>query len=240
MKRPIPSKEEYDAAFEREAAVSYPDLDRFEDAMGFAIDQKKLLSAAYRLQCPIKKNPPNWQHGRVLYSLLRRYIARYDCIYAKVVDIGTAKGFSALCMYWALIDGDCLGKLTSIDVIDPDAATRRNSVAEVDGPKTLRELLEPWPESENIQFVQSTGIEWLTGFSERIHFAFVDGKHEYETVSREIKLLAKRQHRGDIAVFDDLQIPGVHQAVAAFMKQNYETTILWVGPDRQYAIATRL
>ena len=54
-------------------------------------------AAARVLACPLKANPPNWQHGRVLYAGYRAYLAGLQRR-VLLLDIGTAKGFSAAAM----------------------------------------------------------------------------------------------------------------------------------------------
>jgi predicted O-methyltransferase YrrM len=210
-----------------------------ERATGFALEPERLLSAAKVLACPVKKNPPNWQHGRVLYAVTRRYLAdRTDSGPVRTLDIGTAKGFSALCVRFACEDAGVEAQSVSLDVIPPEAVIRRNTVAEVDGLKTLPEILQPWLEAERITFEESTGIEWLLKHSQRVHVAFVDGKHSGDGVYREGLLLSARQESGDVAVFDDVHIPDVSQAVDS-LAGLYDIERLQILSNRAYAIARR-
>lgn len=232
---------DYRAAFETERVREYPVIDAFEAQCGYAIDRVKLETAAKVLACPVKKNPPNWQHGRVLYAAARKYLAGKPSGCWTFLDIGTAKGFSALCLQWALNDhaggARCSG-VTSIDVIDPHARVERKTVAEVDGLLTLAETLALWPEASGIRFVQSTGICWLAAHPERIHVAFVDGKHSGHVVVQEGKLLAARQHRGDLAIFDDVHIPDVSVAVNS-LHHDYRLERIELLPNRHYEIGVR-
>lgn len=233
--------EDYRAVFEKERLREYPVVDALEARCGYAIDRERLESAAKVLACPVKANPPNWQHGRVLYAVARNYISKYHSgPNLNILDIGTAKGFSALCLEWALNahDEDWFGRVTSVDVIDPLARVQRNTIAEVDGLLTLGETLRPWQEACEIQFVQSTGVEWLMAHPERIHIAFVDGKHSGHVVLKEGRLLTARQQSGDLAIFDDVHIPDVSQAVNA-LHFDYRLEYLEVLPHRHYAIGVR-
>lgn len=248
------SREEYQSAFERERAVEYPELDAVERRLRHSADRAKLEEAARVLACPVKKNPPNWQHGRLLYAALCWRIRSSGMERSRpsallVLDIGTAKGFSALCMEWACYDtgreGEVAGWLlndwnvVSVDVIDPLARVPRNTVAEVDGLKTLAETLEPWPEARRITFLQSTGVDWLKRCGQRVHFAFIDGKHHYDAVQTELRLLARVQRPGDMVVLDDLQIPGVRKALyEARGFYDWSEVTLKAAP-RAYALATR-
>ena len=226
----------YRQLFGAEAEQVYPAVDDFEQRMGYAIDRDRLEDAARVLACPLKKNPPNSQHGRVLYALARNYLQGQ--VDVNILDIGTAKSFSALCLLWALRDTDIIGTVTSVDVIDPNERVRRNTVAEVDGYKTLYETLEPWPESKAIVFKKRTGAEELADSRSRIHICFIDGKHDGKIVATEGYLLAQRQVVGDLVMFDDVHIPDVWEAVRT-LKPKYELERLQILPHRAYAIGVR-
>jgi predicted O-methyltransferase YrrM len=209
----MPTADDYRTAFVLESRSAYPCVDAFEQASGYALDREKLEAAARVLACPVKKNPPCWAHGRILYAATR--IRLHGMVVPEnMLEIGTAKGFGALCMLWAMIDSRRqFGHIVSVDVIDPDDRIKRNTVAELDGLKTLRETLESWPESKTINFQQSTGVDYLNAHPERIHVAFIDGKHSGPVVSQEGWLISHRQESGDIALFDDVHLTPVDRAV---------------------------
>jgi predicted O-methyltransferase YrrM len=233
-----PTVADYQAAFDAERVKDYPVVDAFEARMGFALDRERLESAARVLACPLKNNPPNWQHGRVLYAAARARFSRLTETTCTVLDIGTAKGFSALCLLWAAMDAGIVAAVASVDVIDPDAKVGRNTVAEVGGLKTLRQTLHPWPESDAIAFQCMTGVDWLKGTSGRVEVAFIDGKHTGEVVAREARLLAVRQRPGDLAIFDDVHLPDIAKAVEG-VSDLYELETLRILPNRAYAIGVR-
>lgn len=247
--------ETYAEIFERERANVYPTIDAQEDALYLSevVDRARLEAAARVLCCPFKAQPPNWQHGRVIYAVARSYLRLYASgrqmletqenpvrvdPTVTLLDIGTAKGFSALCLLWATegLDLDC--KVTSVDVLPPTARVRRNTPAEVDGLKTLYETLEPFPEAKQITFVENTGIGYLKTHVGRIHVAFVDGKHTDDAVYHEGGLLADRQVTGDVVIFDDWQVPGVSAAIKR-LKPFYDYEVVECKPGRAYAIARR-
>ena len=233
-------KVQYEFAFNTERQKTYPNIDMIEARMGYAINETLLLEMAQVLACPVKVNPPNWQHGRVLYSVARSFFARAPKNSYNVLDIGTAKGFSALCLRVAACDAGAEAKITSLDVIDPEARIKRNTVAECDGLKTLRETIGPmlWGiHGKKIKFEFAKSVNWLMMHPDRLHFVFVDGKHQYQTVSQEIELLSLRQDSGDLIIFDDVQIDGVARAISEAV--DYDIEYLEAKEDRKYAIATR-
>ncbi len=239
--RPIATVDDYRAAWERERAALYPAVAAFEGRMGFEVPRGALEGAARVLACPLKAHPPNWQHGRVIYAATRHYLAvARGALEPPVVclDIGTAKGFSALCLQWALLDAGVVGHVTSVDVLDPAAAVRRNTVVELDGWLTLAQTLMPWPEADAITFVCGTGQDVLEASTDRIHVAFVDGKHSRSAVEAEARQLARRQRPGDLVIFDDVQIEGVAAGVAGAAAA-YAFEYLEVLPTRRYALGIR-
>jgi predicted O-methyltransferase YrrM len=229
----------YESAFHTERMHLYPAIGAFEDKCGYAIGRERLETAARTLACPVKAHPPNWQHGRVLYAVARQRLAASPHTLsdpALLVDIGTAKGFSALCLQWALLDSGSVGAVISADVVDPDARVRRNSVAELDGLLTVREFVKPWPEAEGIVFTHTASKLWLGTFG-RVPVAFVDGKHTYQAVKADAKRVAAVQQIGDVMVFDDLHIPGIAAAVAEL--KGYSIERIEALPCRVYAVARR-
>lgn len=230
--------EDYARIFELERRQFYPAVDAFEQRMGYALDREKLESAGRVLSCPIKAAAPSWQQGRVIYAAWRHYLAQGDGP-VTALDIGTAKGFSALCALWAVRDSQRGGEVHSVDVMPPTARVRRNTPAECDSLKTLAEILAPWPEAQTIRFHELTGAGWLQKHKGRVNLAFVDGKHSHEAVSVEAQMLAARQESGDLVIFDDVQMPPVGKAVRESGRY-YDVEILALGSvNRAYGIGVR-
>jgi hypothetical protein len=233
-----PTREQYDAAFNKERANTYPNVTRFEASCGFAVDRERLEAAARVLACPVKENPPCWQHGRVIYAAARRALVSSPEPH-HWLDIGTAKGFSACVMAWAAADAGALVPITSLDVIHPLEIVARNSVEDLDGLQTVPEIASPFlPPAHFVHFGCSESIEWLECRSVRINLAFVDGRHKHEVVAREIDLLSARQQPGDVIIFDDVQIAGVARALSAI--KGYDVHNVQAHTGRGYAVATKL
>lgn len=247
----------YLAAFKAEAARSYPAIDQLVAGLEMGEhmfdDQKTLFFEMARdLACPLKEHRPNWQHGRVLYALARK-VARDPAVDFTFLDIGTAKGFSALCMLWGLFDSMRVGTVHSFDVVDPFSKVARNSIAELDGLKDLGEFIAPYlprqhPGTEprcGAVFHQKPGMLFDEVVpAARIHLAFVDGKHKLTDVREEAIKIGARQERGDFILFDDWQIPSVKEGISAFMDtptgKLYRYTEILVNADRSYRLAERM
>lgn len=242
----IKKRAQYKAAFERERVVEYPVVDAFEVECGYEIDRDWLESCAWELACPLKVNPPNWQHGRVLYALARRQIEERNAE-GVMVDIGTAKGFSACVLAKAMVDSGYSGSslsILSIDVISTKLPVARNSVAELNGLKTIGEFVSPYLiNGADVKFSGDGSIVELTKLDRsdtRVPLAFIDGKHVFDMVSWEYAAISRMQKSGDVIVFDDIQIPGIAKAVARVDRGLYAVQEFMILPNRGYAVAERL
>jgi predicted O-methyltransferase YrrM len=237
-----PTARDYEEAFALECASSYPAVDAFVGTED--VDRSWLESAARVLACPIKINRPCWQHGRVLYAAAVRALRALSATQTQpdpvtLLDIGTAKGFSALCLARALGDVGLPGRVVTVDVVNPDERVRRNTVAELDGLKTVEEVLSPYL-TAGIAHVDArwlTGVTWLSVTVGRLPVVFVDGKHDGAVVAEEARLIEARQLAGDVMVLDDVHLQPL-RAVAEQLKC-YDVTWIEALPHRAYAVAVR-
>lgn len=249
-RRPLPalSAEAYQSAFDKERQRVYPAIDKFEAEFGYAVERQRLEDAARVLACPVKQSNPCWQHGRVVYAVCRKYLDGKPTEAADVrmlptlqfLDIGTAKGFSALCMRWAVMDsGVQRVRIASTDVLEPERPAFRNSIMDIGAePLRLADYLKPWPEAQAIGFWGMKGVDWLKRGKGRINLAFIDGKHSTDAVAEEAALISQRQMPGDIMLFDDLQMIQVRKAVGTVT--GYAMRMIHAAPERAYMLATKL
>jgi predicted O-methyltransferase YrrM len=70
-------------------------------------------------QITIKTSALAYPHGRVLYSLLRRRLADKPEPFTTVVETGTARGFSTICLAKAMADAGAAGHVITLDVLPP-------------------------------------------------------------------------------------------------------------------------
>jgi predicted O-methyltransferase YrrM len=232
----------YRDIFEKEAQNTYPAMDQSEAVIGFSIDKEWLDSVAFALNCPVKTNPPNWQHGRLIYALVRQKVSEgFTDMDSVMLDIGTAKGFSACVIAKALYDSNETLPIYTVDIVDPMAKVVRNTFLEIDGLKTVPEMLNPrLPVGQRVSYYGGGSaklLDTLVSNGKRVLFAFVDGKHSYASVKYEGEALRMCQREGDIIVFDDCQIPDVERAVDAL--DGYAFCKIENGP-RKYAVARKL
>ena len=226
----------------------FPETEEFETSTGFAVDQDWINDLALHTQVVQKKSKLNWQHGHILYSLLRKHIESIRRVRdsVQVFETGTARGFSAVCMGKAIVDSNHPGVVVTIDSIPHNRAMYWNCIDDVEGQKSRRELLEPWSaEVARVVFFQAVTPQQLGRVGmDRIDFAFLDAQHTFESVMAEYKFVEERQSPGDLIVFDDVT-PGVFDGVVAAVntirdKGLYEVQEIGRRTERGYAVAQRL
>jgi Methyltransferase domain len=229
----------------------YPEIDAFERETGFSIDQEWLHNLALHTQVVIKNSPICYAHGRVLYSALSRYLQAHPASSRSerltIVETGTARGFSALCMAKALRDQDRAGVIVTLDVLPHIAPMYWNCIDDWDrGALTRAQLLHPWRDLLNnyIIFHQGdTKLELPKVQVDRIHFAFLDGAHTFEDVMFEFEQIRDRQQSGDMIVYDDYthsQFPGLVAAVDKICSEyGYRRADLQAHTGRGYVVASK-
>ena len=95
----------------------------------------------------VKESPLCYAHGRVLYSALSRYLDTLELTESvNIVETGTARGFSSLCMARALQDKARDGKIITLDILPHRFDMYWNCIDDLGGKKTRQELLTPWKE----------------------------------------------------------------------------------------------
>ena len=147
-KQPIASKSIYRDLAAEASSVVYPEIDSLEHELGFSIDKDWLEELALHTQIVVKSSELSYQHGRVLYSALSKYLNDHQpknlgdrCT---IWETGTARGFSSLCMAKAMADQERPGAIFTFDVLPHRTRMYWNCIDDHDGLKSRAELLEPW------------------------------------------------------------------------------------------------
>lgn len=242
---PWASAERYRMLAETAAAEAAPAVDTLEKARGYAIDTDFLRELALHTQIVIKKSPLCYQHGRVLYAALRSMINQQALRRVTILETGTARGFSAVCMAKALADSEVPGTIVTFDVIPHHLPMYWNCVDDADGPKSRAQLLEPWQEllEGTCLFHRGDSLIELPKLKlPRVNFAFLDGVHTYEYVMGEFRAFAEVQHEGDVVVFDDYSAAfgGVRRAVDEICRRyGYRREVISPDGERGYVVATK-
>ena len=246
-KQPHADRSTYLSIWEKAKEKEYLVVDNFEKESGVSIDREWLDNLALITQVVKKESEICYQHGRLLYSALSSFFQknRYDSI--NIMETGTARGFSALCMAKALDDNNESGKIITIDPLPNNVSMFWNCISDLDGEKSRQDLLEKYSEliEKYIWFLEGKSQDFLKSLEvNRIHFAFLDGGHNYEDVKLEVEYLIPRQKKGDIIFFDDFHdtlYPGIVKAVEELEGSGkYSLKIISVNEQRSYAIGEKI
>lgn len=244
---PRASADTYTSLWETERKKEYPEMDQLEKDLEFKIDQPWFHALAKQTQIVIKNSPMCYQHGRVLYTALRHYIANTkpeDQI--KIIETGTARAFSAIVMARALKDSGTAGQIFTFDILPHHSKMYWNCIADTEGPKTRADLIKGWSDlvEPYVTFVEGdTRLNLPKVATGRIHFAFLDGAHTYKDVKNEFDLIAARQKGGDVIVFDDYSADVFEGLVVAVdegcERLGYDKKVITASDRRAYVIARK-
>lgn len=248
-KFPIRNKETYYKLWEKAKFRNNPEVDNYEKITGYKIDVNWLDELALKTQVVVKQNELNYAHGKIIYSALREYISKNFSSLNKIniLETGTARGFSSLCMAKALYDSNIPGSIFTFDVLPHRKKIYWNCITDhLYGPITREKLLNPWKRliSDYIIFFQGYSNVSLGKINlDRIHFAFLDGAHTYEDVIFEFNILKDQQKKGDVIVFDDYNkklFPNIVKAVDEICdKFFYKKLVIQSFDHRSYVIAEK-
>ncbi|SFP04963.1 Predicted O-methyltransferase YrrM [Qipengyuania nanhaisediminis] len=174
---------------------------------------------------------------------MRRYISDNRPSFVSILETGTARGFSAICMAKALDDAGVNGHVITIDRLPHLNPIFWNCIDDLDGKKTRRELLEPWRSlCDRITFLQGDTLNQIRKVGlNRVNFAYLDAQHSREDVLNEFAFVKRLQFKGDIVFFDDVtreQFPGVCDAVDE-LEQREDYFVHRIRAGRGFAWAIR-
>lgn len=245
-KKPLETKEFYLGIFHDSIKNKNKELEEILIKKNIYIDHKWFEELALHTQVTIKKSKINYYHGKLLYSYLGSYLKDNKPDFINILETGTARGFSSICMSKCLLDYNQQGKIVTIDVLPHNIKMYWNCIDDHISKKTRNELLAPWRnEIKNIEFLTGTTNKVLKKISlERINFAFLDAAHNYTDVMNEFSFVEKKQKKNDIIFFDDVT-PNIFEGVRKVIefikrKNNYYVEEITASEERSYAIATKL
>ena len=153
------------------------------------------------------------EHGVLLYKLIMEGARGGKPLV--VLDVGTARGFSAITMARAMVDGEMEGRVYSVDVIGHyEPLNWHGTKQEADEPLAGVEISrsEIWgrwfaEESALVTIINGRSMEVLKDWQHGpIDYAFLDGSHEYEDVMGELEALDSMMVEGGVIVVDDFHL----------------------------------
>ena len=180
----------------------------------------------------------NFERGMLLYGLIA--INRPKT----VLEIGTAEGYSTLCMAWAMTDYDIPGIIITIDPKSHDAKIKWPTLSynEKDHGVTLsrKELWEKYADKKWIE-----KIRVISGFSHdvlknekqlTVDFAFIDGSHVFEAVKNDFFLVLRSVSNKFQILFDDYNPDseyGVTKLIEEEVKEKFEVKYIETNAKKQ-------
>ena len=191
-------------------------------------------------QLNFPKQIPNYERGILLYSLIAKYKPK------NVLEIGTAEGYSALCMAWAMTDYNINGKIFTIDPKPFDVPVERNVTWE-DNPKHDTVMLsrrELWNKFADNEWIKK--IEVLTGFSgevlqkntklPKMDMGFIDGSHVYEAVVHDFYAFLEIASESFYLLLDDYvpnENDGVTKTIDEEVAPNFDIALIQTNAKEQ-------
>ena len=227
-------------------------IDQFINSLNVQIPSKEKflqLTRIFPIYPQLKSDPIiNYERGILLYSLIAKYKPK------NVLEIGTAEGYSALCMAWAMTDYDINGRIFTIDPKPFDVPIKREITWE-ENPKHDTVLLstkELWNKFANKEWIKK--IEVLTGFSGEIlqkkikefpkmDMGFIDGHHTYEAVIHDFYAFLQTASENFSLLFDDYSYHvdvNVSKAINEEIVPNFDVTQIITNAKQQRKEANRL
>ncbi|NOL48014.1 cephalosporin hydroxylase family protein [Synechococcus sp. MIT S9220] len=207
---PIGSEQLYLELANKASSISYPEIDSYERDVGYSIDLEWLNDLALQTQVVCKTSPVCYEHGRLLYSTIRAYLADNNFSPTEklsIVETGTARGFSSICMAKALHDASHPGVIHTFDLLPHDVPIYWNCIADHQrGPLSRSSLLDRWNNliSNYIIFISGDTRNQLQKMHfSRVHLAFLDGAHTFDDIIFEFNQIKDHQKSGDYIIYDD-------------------------------------
>lgn len=134
-----------------------------------------------------------------------------------IVEIGSFKGKSAVCMATALKKA---GRPEKVIAIDPHINTHQPDVVpayqENESYQSFLKNLSEHQVREYVEPIRATSQNAANGWNRPIRLLFIDGSHRYEDVLLDIQLWERWLIRGGILIFHDTgsgRFPGVTRAI---------------------------
>jgi len=225
-------------------------IDEFIDSLNVQIPSKEKflqLTRIFPISQKTKIKTINYERGILLYSLIAKYKPK------NVLEIGTAEGYSALCMAWAMTDYDINGRIFTIDPKPFDVPIKREITLE-ENPKHESIMLstkELWNKFANKEWIKK--IEVLTGFSGEIlqkktkefpkmNMGFIDGHHTYEAVIHDFYAFLQTASENFSLLFDDYSYHvdvNVSKAINEEIVPNFDVTQIITNAKQQRKEANR-
>ena len=220
-------------------------IDQFINSLNVQVPSKENfleLTHIFPIYPKLESNPIiNYERGMLLYSLIAKYKPK------NVLEFGTAEGYSALCMAWAMTDYDINGRIFTIDPKPFDIPVEREITWEKnpEHKTTLLSTKELWNKFAKEEWIKK--IEVLTGFSGEIlqknakvlpkmDMGFIDGHHAYEAVIHDFYAFLQTASENFYLLFDDYNPDDsgdVTKVIDEEIVPNFDVTLIKTNAKKQ-------
>ena len=173
----------------------------------------------------------NYERGILLYALIAKYKPQ------NVLEIGTAKGYSTLCMAWAMHDHNIPG---TIYTIDPTLDTKFE--IKIDDKINVLTTTQLWKKIVPREWISK--IKPLVGYSGEImskynfpkmNFAYIDGHHVYEAVEHDFYAFLNICSNDFRILFDDYALSdGVTKLIDNNVSENFDGVLIKTNTYHPY------
>ena len=144
--------------------------------MKYQIPDQFILDLALKTVVVHKKSKITINHGKILYSELSEYINKNKIDNINIIETGTARGFSAICLAKrkALEDQKQNGKVYTFDILPHKRKIYWNTIDDLEKKNSREDILFHW------RHLSDTFIIFINNFAHlflkyihfnRVHFA---------------------------------------------------------------------
>jgi|TARA_B100001750_G_scaffold248514_1_gene280479 predicted O-methyltransferase YrrM len=202
-------------------------------------DEFQELSKMFPIDpCSSDSGIVNFERGMLLYGLIAINKPK------TVLEIGTAEGYSTLCMAWAMTDYNIPGIIITIDPKSHNAEIERPTLSYNEKDHGVRlSRKELWEKYADKKWIEK--IKVITGFSHdvlrnekqlAIDFAFIDGSHVFEAVKNDFFLVLRSASNKFQILFDDYNPDneyGVKKLIEEEVKEKFEVKYIETNAKKQ-------
>tara|TARA_B100000029_G_C17527160_1_gene942064 strand:- start:105 stop:992 length:888 start_codon:yes stop_codon:yes gene_type:complete len=183
-------------------------IDSLIDSFGVeipSVDEFQKLNSFFPIYNDESDTIVNFERGMLLYGMIGKFKPKI------ILEIGTASGYSTICMAKALTEFQIQGKIITID---PEPHNKKNEyILNLDnnGPKSYEMTRdELWKRCAKTEWIEK--IQVITGHSgevlekndiPKIDMAFIDGHHVFNAVKHDFYATLKNSSDRFQILFDD-------------------------------------
>lgn len=207
-------------------------------------DKFKKMAIFTGIDLPAKNDGSNFNHGIILYKILDEFIKKKNNNF-EIIEVGTARGYTSLCMSQAINDNNDNSKILSLDVIPNNKKFFQRTY--LGNEKVSRsKILENFSNKllENIIFLQSDTFSDLDKIVfHNLKFAFIDGEHNYKYLIKELNFCKNNMSDNGLIVVDDFNTSDFSEVVECVKKfsneNNYNLKIINYGDKSNFAVINK-